>query len=224
MSRGGDFWSRRKAKVEAEAEAEERKVEEDQVRATQAELEEKTDAEVLAELGLPDPDTLEPGQDIAGFMNKAVPERLRRRAMRQLWKLNPVLANLDGLNDYDGDFTNAATDAPGVATAYKVGKGLMKHIEALEKEAAAKEIASESEDDNSPQNPSELADGCTNSENERDSGEKSEIMQSHADPAFASTTIVEDVAEYADSTPLDTIDEEPMRPRRMRFRIESETG
>jgi len=224
MSRGDDFWSRRKAKVEAEAVAEERKVEEDQVRATQSELEEKTDAEVLAELGLPDPDHLEPGQDIAGFMNKAVPERLRRRAMRRLWKLNPVLANLDGLNDYDGDFTNAATDAPGVATAYRVGKGLMKHIEALEREAAATEIAAESSDQNIPENSSGLADTCTNSENTSINDEFSENTQASADPAPASTTIVQDVAEYADGTPLDTVNEEPTRPRRMRFRIESETG
>jgi hypothetical protein len=224
MSQRSDFWSRRKAKVEAEAEAEERKVEENQVRATQAELEEKTDAEVLAELGLPDPDSLEPGQDIAGFMHKAVPERLRQRALRRLWKLNPVLANLDGLNDYDGDFTNAATDAPGVATAYKVGKGLMKHIEALEKDAEAKKKANESEVENSPQISSELTDDCKDSETLANSGGNTEIMQPHADPAAASTTIVEEVAEYPDGTPLDTIEEEPKRPRRMRFQIESETG
>ncbi|SHG85859.1 DUF3306 domain-containing protein [Marivita hallyeonensis] len=220
MSRGSDFWSRRKAQVEAEAAEEARAVEDAEARAAQAELEEKSDAEILDELGLPDPDQLEPGQNISGFMQKAVPERLRQRALRQLWRLNPALANLDGLCDYNGDFTNAATDAPGVATAYRVGKGLMKHIEALEREAAekAKGIAAEN-----PENPSELAAIGTDSEVDAENAEKTEILQDSADTADASTTIVSDVAEYADGTPLDTVEEEPLRPRRMRFRIESET-
>ncbi|HKK97556.1 MAG TPA: DUF3306 domain-containing protein [Marivita sp.] len=224
MSRGSDFWSRRKARVEAEAVEEVRKVEEAEIRETQAELEEKSDADVLEELGLPDPDTLEPGQDISGFMQKVVPERLRQRALRQLWRLNPALANLDGLCDYNDDFTNAATDAPGVATAYKVGKGLAKHIEALEREAAAQKAGTDAGVENSLENPSDIADGCMNSESDADLAENPEITQDNADAASASTTIVEEVAEYPDSTPLDTNDEEPMRPRRMRFRIEKETG
>lgn len=227
MSRGSDFWSRRKARVEAEHAEEARKAEAAEVEATQKQLEEKTDAEILEEFGLPDPDALEPGQDIAGFMNKAVPERLRRRAMRQLWRLNPVLANLDGLNDYDGDFTNAATDAPGVKTAYQVGKGLLRHVQALEEQERARTAAAAGEDVDTPENLSEIA---LSEEARETSSEKTsipEIMQDNAHSASASTTKVQahlDVDQYADGTPLDTMTEEPSRPRRMRFRIESETG
>lgn len=227
MSRGSDFWSRRKARVEAEEAEEARRAEAVEVEAQQKQLEEKTDAEILEEFGLPDPDNLEPGQDIAGFMNKAVPERLRRRAMRQLWRLNPVLANLDGLNDYDGDFTNAATDAPGVKTAYQVGKGLLRHVQALEEQERAKIAAQSGEHVDTPQNLSEIslaeAECKTSAENES----IPEIMQEDAIAAAASATMVvgvSDGSEYANGTPLDTVSEEPMRPRRMRFRIESETG
>ena len=227
MSRGSDFWSRRKAKVEAEQAEETRKVEEAEIEATQKQLEEKTDAEILEEFGLPDPDTLEPGQNIGGFMNKAVPERLRRRAMRQLSRLNPVLANLDGLNDYDGDFTNAATDAPGVKTAYQVGKGMLRHVQALEEQERTKQAAQSAKDTDTPQNPSEIAqsdnDGGTFPEN----ASIPEIMQDDASAAPASTTMVAGHGggdDYANGTPLDTLDEEPPRPRRMRFRFESETG
>ena len=226
MSRGSDFWSRRKARVEAEEAEEARRVEAAEVEETQKQLEEKTDAEILEEFGLPDPDNLEPGQDIAGFMNKAVPERLRRRAMRQLWRLNPVLANLDGLNDYDGDFTNAATDAPGVKTAYQVGKGLLRHVQALEEQERAKIAAQSGEHVDTPENLSEIslteADRKTSVENES----IPEIMQDNAVAAPASTTMVagdNSDDEYANGTPLDTLVEEPARPRRMRFRIESET-
>lgn len=227
MSRGSDFWSRRKARVEAEQAEEARRAEAAEVEEKHKQLEEKTDAEILEEFGLPDPDNLEPGQDIVGFMNKAVPERLRRRALRQLWRLNPVLANLDGLNDYDGDFTNAATDAPGVKTAYQVGKGLLRHVQALEEQERAKIAAQSGEHLDTPQNLSEIglsgADGKTSAENES----IPEIMQENAIAAPASATMVVDDTkqdEYANSTPLDTVSEEPARPRRMRFRIESETG
>ena len=223
MSRPSDFWSRRKARVEAEAEEAKRQAEAAEAKEVQAALEEKPDAEILEELGLPDPDTLEPGQDIAGFMNSAVPERLRRRALRQLWRLNPVLANLDGLNDYDGDFTNAATDAPGVKTAYQVGKGLLRHVQALEEQEQAKHAKQSGEHFDTPENLSEIAletsDGAPAAENP----ENPESLQTDASAASASTTKVVDGTEYADGTPLDTLSPEPVRPRRMRFRIESET-
>ncbi|MDP4990528.1 MAG: DUF3306 domain-containing protein [Marivita lacus] len=226
MSRGSDFWSRRKAKVEAEQAEETRKVEEAEIEATQKQLEEKTDAEILEEFGLPDPDTLEPGQDIAGFMNKAVPERLRRRAMRQLWRLNPVLANLDGLNDYDGDFTNAATDAPGVKTAYQVGKGMLRHVQALEEQARAKLAAQNGEHIDTPENLSEITLPAASDEKFPEAPEIPEILQDNANAAPASKTMVGHAGgedEYDDGTPLDTVEAEPVRPRRMRFRLESET-
>lgn len=83
------------------------------------------EAEVLEKYGLPDPDTLELGADVTGFMRKEIPEMLRRKALRALWKSNPVLAVLDGLNDYDEDYTDAAFAAKGANTLYKVGQGLI---------------------------------------------------------------------------------------------------
>ena len=227
MSRGSDFWSRRKARVEAEQAEEARKVESAEIEARQKQLEEKTDAEILDEFGLPDPDNLEPGQDIAGFMNKAVPERLRRRAMRQLWRLNPVLSNLDGLNDYDGDFTNAATDAPGVKTAYQVGKGLLRHVQALEHQKAAKSGEASGEGIEAPQNLSEITTSGDDPAPPAEIAGIPEILQDNANSASVPTTMVlgpDDGSEYADGTPLDTVAAEPPRPRRMRFKIESESG
>ncbi|MDK8461962.1 DUF3306 domain-containing protein [Marinobacter sp. SS13-12] len=79
--------------------------------------------EVLEKYDLPDPDAIELGTDITGFMRKEIPELLRRRALRSLWKSNPVLAVLDGLNDYDEDFTDAAVATNAMKTLYKVGQG-----------------------------------------------------------------------------------------------------
>ncbi|MDA7427884.1 DUF3306 domain-containing protein [Primorskyibacter aestuariivivens] len=148
MSRPGDFWSRRKEKVQAEEAAEAKAREAAQLAEEQAALEEKSDEELLAEFDLPDPDTLELGDDIKGFMNKAIPDRLRRRALRRLWRLNPVLANVDGLVDYGGDFTDSATVVENMQTAYQVGKGMLKHVEELARKAeeAANPPAPEPED------------------------------------------------------------------------------
>ncbi|CAD0183270.1 hypothetical protein RUESEDTHA_00134 [Ruegeria sp. THAF57] len=143
MTEARDFWSRRKAAVQAEADAELLFAEEQAVSAQKAELEEKTDAEILAEFNLPDPDHLQAGDDVSGFMAKAVPDRLRRRALRRLWRLNPVLANVDGLVDYGEDYTDAACVIENLQTAYQVGKGMLAHVEALAAEAEADESKAE---------------------------------------------------------------------------------
>ena len=130
MTQARDFWSKRKAAVQAEAEAEEAALAVQQEDAG-LETEERSDAEILAELNLPDPDSLKMGDDVSGFMAKAVPDRLRRRALRRLWRLNPVLANVDGLVDYGEDYTDAACVIENLQTAYQVGKGMLAHVEAL---------------------------------------------------------------------------------------------
>ena len=126
-----DFWSRRRAAVQAEARAEEAARRAEEEAEARAALEARSDAEILAELNLPDPDRLQPGDDVAGFMARAVPDRLRRRALRRLWRLNPVLANVDGLVDYGEDFTDAACVLENLQTAYQVGKGMLSHLEFL---------------------------------------------------------------------------------------------
>ena len=134
-----DFWSRRKSAVKEEFEEERRQAEIKRASEIQGELDVKTDEEVLKELGLPDPDTLEPGDDFKVFMEEVVPERLRRRALKKLWLSNPLLANVDGLVDYGEDFTDAAVGAGFVETTYQVGKGMLKHIEELARKEQEKQ-------------------------------------------------------------------------------------
>jgi len=140
MSAQADFWARRKAAVAAETRAEEEAGREVLAAEERKALEERPDEEVLAELELPDPDTMKQGDDFSAFMSDAVPERLRKRALRQLWRSNPVLANLDNLVDYGEDYTDAALVVENLQTAYQVGKGMLKHLEAM---AEAAERAAE---------------------------------------------------------------------------------
>ncbi len=146
MSARADFWSRRKAAVADEERAREDAELEARAAEEQAALEERPDEEVLAELKLPDPDSMKQGDDFSAFMAEAVPQRLRRRALRQLWRSNPVLANLDNLVDYGEDYTDAALVVENLQTAYQVGKGMLKHLEAMA-EAAEKAAAETLEDE-----------------------------------------------------------------------------
>jgi hypothetical protein len=141
------FWSRRRDAVRAEAEAEAAALASARQAAELAEVEHRqaarSDDEILEELGLQDPDLMQMGDDFARFMDKAVPERLRQRALRRLWRSNPVLANLDGLVDYGDDFTDAAMVVPDMKTAYQVGRGMMRHVIALAEAAEAEKAAAE---------------------------------------------------------------------------------
>lgn len=128
MIKETDFWSRRKAGVEAEAQVAVQAQQAEEAAVLAADQAEKTDIELLEELGLPDPDNMMMGDDFSAFMSKAVPDRLRRRALRRLWLANPALANLDGLLDYGEDFTDSATVIENMQTAYQVGKGMTEHV------------------------------------------------------------------------------------------------
>ena len=145
MSRAETFWSRRRAGVEAEAEAEKAALALEELAVEQAALDEKSDDEILAELSLPEPESLGLGDDFSVFMTKAVPERLRRRALRVLWRSNPTLANVDMLVDYGEDFTDKATVIENMQTAYQVGKGMLKHVEEMARQAEEIENPSEPE-------------------------------------------------------------------------------
>lgn len=122
-------WSRRKRLVADEAEAQEQGPE------PVAEAEPQTneeEAELLARLRLPNPESLGPGDDFSVFMADGVPQFLRKRALRVLWRSNPVLANLDGLNDYDEDFTSPELTQKVLATAYQVGRGFVSQVAEVE--------------------------------------------------------------------------------------------
>lgn len=157
-------WSRRKrdaAKGETEDDAIAPASEESESTPAAAPEEEKSDAEILEELGLPDPDTLGPGADFKAFMKEAVPQRLRNRALRRLWLSDPALANLDELLEYGEDFT-APSVVEAIETVYQVGKGYLLGDEDGAKDgdevtAAAKPARPAAPEDETPTEPDSAA-------------------------------------------------------------------
>ena len=199
MTARSDFWSRRKAAVEAEETADHEASVRAEVEEKRSALEEKTDAEILEELNLPDPDNLQPGDDFSAFLKAAVPERLRRRALRKLWLSNPLLANVDGLVDYGEDFTDSAMVVEAMQTTYRVGKGMLKHVEALAAQAEA--------------------------EAEDDAADDQEPPESAPDEDLA-VEVAEATPEKADLPAFDEREDEAVgvSPRRMRFSFAGEAA
>ncbi|NOR62588.1 MAG: DUF3306 domain-containing protein [Rhodobacteraceae bacterium] len=138
-------WANRKAAVQAEAEALESAEHEAVVAEQHAVLAEKPEAEVLAELELPNPDDMQAGDDFSAFMKETVPAALRNRALRTLWRSDPVLANVDMLVDYGDDFTGKNDPVRIIKTIYRVGKGMLPDKEDIEDEEV--EAAEDAVDD-----------------------------------------------------------------------------
>lgn len=120
-------WSRRKRRVAQEDVASEPTSPEPAADIAEPETPE-AEIELLRRLDLPVPESLSTGDDFSAFMKAGVPEFLRKRALRVLWRSNPVLANLDGLNDYDDDFRSPELTQKVIATAYKVGRGFLRDL------------------------------------------------------------------------------------------------
>jgi len=95
---------------------------------------------------LPPVDELTANSDYTVFMGKNVPEAIKRAALRKLWLSDPVLANLDRLNDYDEDYSFVDSVVTAVRTSYQVGKGYVDEAE----EAVAKLEPSDGGEDNAP--------------------------------------------------------------------------
>ncbi len=72
---------------------------------------------------LPSIDALDFQSDYTAFLRENVPEVLRRAALRKLWLSDPVLANLDGLNDYDENYNLVDQAITLVQTSYRPGRG-----------------------------------------------------------------------------------------------------
>lgn len=136
-------WAARKQAVLQEQQVQEEQLAQELEIAREEALPEKTEAEILEELDLPNPDELGAGDDFTGFMKASVPAAIRNRALRNLWRSNSTLANLDGLLDYGEDFTGNGKAGEVIKTAYQVGKGFAQKL----KEVVGEDLDEELDDD-----------------------------------------------------------------------------
>lgn len=204
-------WSERKQRVAEEVEV----AKTQQVAETATEepdpFEGKTDEEILQILELPAPEELALGDRAEGYLAPNVPEHIRQRALRAFWRTNPVLANLDGLDDYCDDFTDAAMVVENMQTIYEVGRGYAEQaldaLESLAEESeeliadAANQVVVDEALELPPESPEELANAD--------------------EPARLGQTTPEDSAppqgEQDEASDPENSERAPYRPRRMQF-------
>ncbi len=100
-----------------------------------------SDSELLKKYELPDPETVEDEAVLDQFFEGDMPERLKRLALRRVWRLNPLFRFADEMVEYGEDYTDAATVVEGMQTAYEVGKGYLAKVkEALEGDGGDKYV------------------------------------------------------------------------------------
>lgn len=202
-----DFWSRRRAAVEAEARAEETAAE----AAVQAEAEaiqaKRPDEEILAEAGLPAPEDVTSPEQVREFLQSTLPQRLKTRALRSLWRMNPVLANIDGLVDYGEDFTDAAMCVDNMQTVYQVGRGMVAKLE---------EMGEALDADDAPTAPEVVADVASDDAQEQ-IPEAATDRPEVEDEAVTAMADPDPVAAVPTPAPEDDFAPLPAPGRRMRF-------
>ena len=134
-------WAKRKAgQTEADLSKEVVKTAQAEVAGETNEEAALSDEDLCAQYDLPDPEQCTESEQLDGFFDGQVPDRLRQLAMRRLWRLNPLFKFADEMVEYGEDFTDAATVIPNMQTAYKVGKGYLDKLLA-EQEQEDAEVA-----------------------------------------------------------------------------------
>lgn len=204
-----DFWARRKALVAAEAQADQAALVSAEREAREAELAEQSDEAILAEAGLAAPESLERVEEVQAFLKAELPRRLKTRALRRLWRLNPIFANLDGLVDYGEDFTDSAVVVENLQTVYQVGKGMFDKAEelarSLEQKALAEADAAE--------------EGCV-----REEGPDHGLQELAQGDAADLPVLSQDPQPIAFDDPSQGDTPLPMSQRRMRFQFAPQEG
>lgn len=97
-------------------------------------------------------DRLDESSDYTGFMRDGVPAELKKAALRRLWRSNPIIAHLDGLDDYDEDFTAITAVVAGLDKMRQAGRRL---TDGDRKGTPEDEVAAPPEADAPPPEPAE---------------------------------------------------------------------
>ena len=93
------------------------------------EEEELTEEEKEVVAALPPVESLVEGSDFTPFLKDGVPEFMKRKALRMLWRASPFFNFRDGLNDYDEDFNIVHRVIDEMVGNYKVGRGHLSEEE-----------------------------------------------------------------------------------------------
>ena len=130
-------WSERKQRAELEAEDGQPDTDPEQAEGFDAGMVDEELAANQEAAEAIDIDSLSDESDYSPFFKEGVPAKLKSAALQRLWRSSPVFANVDGLNDYDGDFTIPTTPIGAIKTAWKFGRGFLTDEDIAKRDGAA---------------------------------------------------------------------------------------
>lgn len=172
-----------------------------------------------------DIEKLDYDSDFTAFFKDGVPSVLRQKAMRLLWRSNPLLANVDGLCDYDDNFADPSLILKKFESAYQIGKGYIFDEEPHEEKLAEATGLEDDEDDlqDPGKAPGDNDEHIQNTDN-------TSLSDKHLTQTTQEGDFLEGETSHKDETamPEDFDDEpdtlEPARPRvSLRKRLQFET-
>lgn len=152
---------------------------------------EKAWSEEEVQAKLAEVEAMKQGDDFKPLLAGALPEVVKRAALRKLWRSNPVFGILDGLNDYDLDYTIKPGVVENLRSAYQAGKGYVYDEEEESRRQA--EIAGRREKDKqrdlerAQENAKNAQDAATETAESAPQGESEAEVEPGRDEAPASS-------------------------------------
>lgn len=164
------------------------------------EEEEMTEEEQKLVSSLPPLESFGKDSDFTPFLRDGVPEFMKRRALRVLWRVNPFFNFRDGLNDYDDDFNVIHKIIDSSFGSYKVGRG---HLSEEELRDMMPEEARRAFDPD----PEEEAADAVDAEDVEDPGADPEEVQTASQATEQTDDAEKSSGEVAETVPEDDEDE-----------------
>ncbi len=97
-------------------------------------------------------DQLDKNSDYTRFIKANVPAAIQKKALRKLWASDSVFEVLDGMNDYDEDFTVDGLAGKVFKSAYKIGRGYLSDEDEDENAEITEETLEVVDRENNPDN------------------------------------------------------------------------
>jgi len=122
---------------------------------------------------LPPLESLSKDSDFTPFMADKIPEFIRRRALRMLWRSHPAIKFVDGLDDYDENFRIIDKLITAADSTYEAGKGYPSaRFDGSEEEAEEEVVDAEGDEEGDEKDAAVApASGGTDSVRDTKSGE-----------------------------------------------------
>lgn len=161
---------------------------------------------------LPPLESLNGDSDFTPFMREGVPEFIKRKAMRILWRANPLFSFRDEMNDYDEDYNVVHQIIDSSFGSYQVGRGHLseEELQNMMPEEAKRAFDEDEEDAEGGQLAEAESELETDLQPENETAEEAQdspVTEIDSDQNSAEQSDTSDSANDEDDTDIDDADD-----------------